>query len=97
MNQRQNRLALRLENGRKNPAETMSDWGFSGPTLSIDWFHWTYNATLRIGFADGSEQDLSLVNDLIEYQGNYYGDFDIMSSEEATTRGFLPHRPGGGR
>ena len=50
-------LYLGLFHGREDPRQRMDDWGFNGPMIGpLQWFHTTYNCTLRIAFeseADG--------------------------------------------
>lgn len=44
-------MKMKLYHGRNDPAESLDNWGFDGPTLiDIEYMHWTYNATLTLGF-----------------------------------------------
>lgn len=82
-------LYLGLFHGREDPRQRMDDWGFNGPMIGpLQWFHTTYNCTLRIAFeseADGQryfgvrqkEHFLQLDRDLLAFNGQYYGDWTV--------------------
>jgi hypothetical protein len=86
----QGKLAIRFTHGRRTPTENLEGgWGTTGPTIPIDWFSWVYGVTLTIS-REGREEELRLVEDCICWEGTYYGDFEIISVEEARQRGWLP-------
>lgn len=74
-----------LLHGRNDPDEDMKDWGFLGPTLGpFVAVHFTYKEYIRC-IADSSceeEIELGFCDDLLAYQGKYYGDFEIVSDIE---------------
>ena len=72
---------LHLFHGRNSPDETLSDWGFDGPMLRINGFHCTYLETFRVQCEDDEWYDLSIVEGLIEYNGEYFGDWSINDPE----------------
>jgi hypothetical protein len=82
-------LYLTLHHGRDNPEEHMDDWGYDGPIIGpFKWCHITYNATFNFGFP-GIEEDgtgpctvVTCVNDLVVFQGKYYGDWEFQLLEE---------------
>ena len=68
---------LELFNGRNTPTERLDDWGFEGPILGpFEYVHTTYAANIVIG--DGY---LSVVNDLVYYDGKYYGDWSVFAED----------------
>ena len=83
---------IELLHGRKDPEEHMEDWGFNGPIIGpVSWVHMTYMSHLRFrfnstkaarenGFNDPDDHDLNIVDDMIELDGNYYGDFSIYNA-----------------
>lgn len=75
-------LYLRLYHGRKHPNQSLDDWGAMGPLLGpFAWFHGTYLSNFTVGLDGGREpwhlRD-SIVEDMIHYDGVYYGDFEIV-------------------
>lgn len=92
---------LHLYHGRNSPDEQLSDWGFDGPTLKIDWFHVTYMTTFVLGCNGGDELWLDdwsptqagvIVNSLFHYAGKFYGDWEIMCCGDSDVAA-LPLRP----
>ena len=73
------RLYLWLYHGRKDPAEDMQDWGFNGPTFGpLASVAQVYLTHLRLYGDDGVELWLETCEDMIVWQGSYYGDMSIF-------------------
>jgi hypothetical protein len=77
---------IRLLHGRNDPDEHMNGWGFDGPVIGpFVAVHFTYKEHIRC-FPDDQQEDaleLGFDDDLLVYQGKYYGDFEIVSETEA--------------
>jgi hypothetical protein len=73
---------IQLFHGRSDPDATMEDWGETGPTLGpFEYVQITYLQTVRLGLPDGGDGWLTKVDDLLYYNGMFYGDLDIVSSK----------------
>ena len=73
---------LRLYHGRKSLDEKLDDWGWNGPVLGpYESVQFTYGTHIKMHKVDHFE-DLVLVEDLIFYDGYYYGDASIFSSDD---------------
>jgi hypothetical protein len=76
---------LILIHGRSDPDENMDDWGANGPVLGpFDYVHTTYAADVKVTGsvgADGKEfeDSLYIINNLLYYDGVYYGDWSVTS------------------
>ena len=71
---------IHLLHGRDDPAEDMSDWGYTGPVLGpFEAVHFTYKEHIRCirDAATGDEIELSFHGDLLAHDGKFYGDFEI--------------------
>ena len=94
-------LYLALLHGREYPQQQMSDWGFDGPLIGpLEWCHTTYATHVRIKFSVEEDeglyfeeacfpdaQDIFIHEDLITYDGKFYGDWTVFSvSPEETER-----------
>jgi hypothetical protein len=74
-------IYLKLLNGRHTPDEVLDDRGFNGPTLGpFKWVHCTYACDIRFADQQGEEYWLEYHEDMVVYQGCYYGDFEIATS-----------------
>lgn len=78
---------LRLFHGRRNPDEDMADWGFNGPTFGpLTSVTITYLATIRIyGLRSADELWLDTMQDMVRWQGDFYGDFEIFVAGPSDT------------
>ena len=75
----QSNLYLRLYHGRKDPKEDLEDWGSEGPIFgSYTSIQITYEAHIKMHAPDHFD-DLTWEDDLIYYDGIYYGDVGISS------------------
>lgn len=93
-------LYLELLHGRSDPDAALENWGFGGPVIGpLVWFHTTYLHTLRILFVDAEDAEkfglpnnhgdchhLAIHDDMIEFSGNYYGDWSVYNSEVVHAR-----------
>lgn len=81
-------LYLALFHGRDDPAQDMDEWGFNGPVIGpLRYLHTTYVSNLKLDFAswgamrryfEDGDPVLWLKEDMIEYQGKYYGDWTVF-------------------
>jgi hypothetical protein len=73
------KLYLRLYHGRHDPNQEMNGWGFDGPTFGpLLSFVQTYCATFRIYGEDDTEYWLETHDDMIRWDGSYYGDLELF-------------------
>lgn len=87
-------IYIRLFHGRKSPEETLDGWGEDGPVFGpYTWFHMAYFAHPAFGNSRSSRDDswLTVVKDLIYYDGMYYGDIEIF--EEASEYTVVTYDP----
>ena len=72
-----------LFHGRKDPNQNLDDWGTDGPILGpFGYAHETYQSDIKVNYeVDGRETDgwLYLVDDLLYYDGVYYGDWSFTT------------------
>ncbi len=74
-------LYIRLYHGRENIDDKLDDWGWNGPVLGpYESIQLTYGAHIKMHKPDHFE-DLGIADDLIYYDGYYYGDMEIFSSD----------------
>jgi hypothetical protein len=73
---------LKLLHGRDNPNQDMEGWGFCGPVLGpFKAVHFTYRdhiSCIHDG-AVGRTTELGFTDDMLTYEGRYYGDFEIAA------------------
>jgi len=80
---------LELFHGRTDPDVDMDDWGTEGPVLGpLRFVHGTYQSDVKLAPENPPDpQDeiifLSYVDDMIYYDGVYYGDWSVISAELA--------------
>lgn len=74
------KLYARLYHGRNHPTDQLDDWGFDGPTFGpLTAIVSTYVSTLRLhGETDDQEQWLTIRGEFVEWDGSYYGDWEIF-------------------
>lgn len=74
------KMFLRLYHGRTEPAQEMDEWGFVGPTFGpLSCYIHTYCCHFRIyGESDGREIWLERHDDLIRWNGCFYGDMEVF-------------------
>jgi len=72
-------LYIRLFHGRTNPDQNMDDWGFDGPVLGpYKFVHTTYTSRIKLGRLDGNCDELFIHEDMLYYDGCYYGDWSVF-------------------
>jgi len=78
------KLYVRLYHGRNDPTEELKDWGFDGPTFGpLTGVVLTYVTTIRLhGESNDEELWLKVSNDLIEWDGKFYGDWEVFLAPE---------------
>jgi hypothetical protein len=68
---------LKLFHGRQRPDERLEDWGEPGPIFGpFTYFHTTYGSSIK--FVDDEEHMFQIVDDLVYYDGNFYGDWSVF-------------------
>jgi hypothetical protein len=74
------KMYLRLYHGRTDPAQEMDGWGFDGPTVGpLSSYVHTYCCHFRIhGERDTSELWLEKHDDMIRWDGCFYGDMEVF-------------------
>jgi len=80
--EKQTGVYVRLLHGRNAPDERLKDWGFEGPVLGpFQAVHFTYTWHVRcIPYPEkGDEIEFEFYDDLLVYDGKYYGDLEIVS------------------
>lgn len=76
------KVALELFHGRRAPNEQLSDWGTQGPVFLVDYVHVTYQGDIKLGIPEpAGDGDLRYVEDLLFYDGVYYGDWSVFSPD----------------
>ena len=74
-------LYLRLFHGRTNPNQNLDDWGTDGPIFGpYEFVHTTYASNLKLG-KENLCDELFCFEDMIYYDGVYYGDWTVFDSE----------------
>ncbi|NOT32991.1 MAG: hypothetical protein HOP12_02350 [Candidatus Eisenbacteria bacterium] len=87
------KVALQLFHGRKDPTEDMDDWGEKGPVFLVDYVHVTYRSDLKLGIpSPAGDGDLKFVDDLVFYDGRYYGDWSVFPASLIRVEDELAHR-----
>lgn len=85
---------LGLFHGRDDPDADMDDFGYVGPMIGpITGYHVTYFYNIRIGFKEVADARkffpdandnwvfLQFENDLLVYEGKYYGDWTVFNHQ----------------
>ncbi len=77
------KMYLRLYHGRRDPNQVMEDWGFGGPTFGpLSCYVHTYCRTFRMhAECDAHEIWLETLDDMICWDGCYYGDFEVFIAD----------------
>ncbi len=81
------KMYLQLYHGRTSPEQNLDDWGSSGPVFGpLQWFHVTYLSSFRFCYENEPTGDTSgeffFVEDLLHYDGVYYGDWSVFMSNK---------------
>jgi hypothetical protein len=79
--------------GRTDPAQNLDDWGSDGPTIGpLAYLHITYLSDYKTAYNDRqpgrSRMDawFTTVEDLLYYDGTYYGDWTVTSEPDPGVR-----------
>ncbi len=73
---------LKLFHGREDPNQDMDDWGADGPIFGpYNYIHTTYAFFIKMGLHSGEVHNLYVVEDMIYYDGMYYGDWSVFPEE----------------
>ena len=86
---------LKLFHGRNTPDEELEGWGFGGPTLGpLNYVHMTYGDNVKVGWGDREEDMFSLWEDMICYDGKWYGDWSVHGQDQLSgTNSVTPYEP----
>ena len=69
---------------RLDAGAEMEGWGSGGPVFGpLAYVHAAYLSTMQIGFPDGERVELPVTGDLIEWDGVYYGDYEVFTRSDA--------------
>jgi hypothetical protein len=80
---------LKLFHGRKKDEE-LDDWGENGPIFGpYPYFHTTYATDIKFG---DEFNTLYIVDDMVYYDGMYYGDWSVYSGPTLETTDFDPEK-----
>ena len=75
-------LYIRLFHGRIDPTQDMDNWGSDGPVFGpYEFVHTTYSWHVILGNQDKNCDELNTFEDMLFYDGMYYGDWSVMSEE----------------
>ena len=71
---------INLYHGRTYPEQDIDDWGSEGPTLGpFSQVQVTYLYNIRALDADGAYHFFTIIEDMVLYDGVYYGDWSITA------------------
>lgn len=60
----------------------MDDWGSDGPVFGpLHYVHTTYASCIKLGSKNGNDCILFLFDDMIYYNGVFYGDWSVFGQE----------------
>lgn len=72
-------IYIRLFHGRTDPDQEMDDWGSDGPIFGpYEFAHTTYAWDIKLGTPNGNCDELYAHEDMMYYDGVYYGDWSIF-------------------
>ena len=75
-------LYIRLFHGRTDPNQDMDDWGTDGPVFGpYKFVHTTYAYRIALGRADNCDELFVHKEDLVFYDGVYYGDWTVFDEQ----------------
>ena len=78
------KVALELFHGRARPDQDLDAWGTQGPVFLVDYVHVTYLCDIKLGIPEpAGDGDLHFDDDLVFYDGAYYGDWSVFPAELA--------------
>jgi len=75
-------LYIKLFHGRKEPSQDMDDWGSDGPIFGpYHFIHTVYASRLYLGHHHHQSHELEMYDDMIGYDGIYYGDWSVFTED----------------
>lgn len=74
------KLYFNLFHGRKDPDEDLETWGFNGPTFEVTGLQGTYTSSIKLNLVGGHSEMLWYKDDLVYYDGCYYGDWSLTTT-----------------
>ena len=75
-------LYLKLFHGRTDANQEMDEWGSDGPVFGpYEFLHTTYTSFVRCGNQGGDCDSLYVHEDMVYYDGVYYGDWSVFGLE----------------
>jgi len=84
-------IYIRLFHGRTDPTQDMDDWGTDGPIFGpYEFAHTTYKSILRLGRPDGTCDELYCYEDMLCYDGVFYGDWTVFGLETLGSEEYMP-------
>lgn len=73
------KVGLVLFHGREAPEGEMERMGSPGPVFLVDYVHTTYHADIKLGIPEpAGDGELTIVEDVVYYDGLYYGDWSVF-------------------
>ena len=82
-------LYIRLFHGRTDLNQDMDDWGSDGPVFGpYEFVHITYSTHVKLGKPDDDCDELFAFEDLLFYDGIYYGDWSVFVKTTLEKTGF---------
>ena len=87
------KVAIELFHGRTSPEEHLDNWGSRGPVFLVDYVHVTYLCDIKLGIDHpNGDGDLRFIEDLVYYDGVYYGDWSVFPTALLATEPELAGR-----
>lgn len=71
-------LYIALFHGRNAPDDELDDWGLEGPVIGPIRISWTYGNVKVVSPDETDFEHLPERDDLVVYDGKFYGDFEVM-------------------
>ena len=72
-------VGLELFHGRTDSTQDLEGWGTQGPVFLVSYVHTTYRSDIKLGIPEpAGDGDLKIVDDLVYYDGVYYGDWSVF-------------------
>lgn len=76
-------IYIELFHGRKPRGQHLDNWGSEGPIFGpFDFVHTTYAYDIKLGINRNTEGELHVDDDMVFYDGVWYGDWSVFSKIE---------------
>jgi len=83
-------IYIRLFHGRTNANQDMNEWGLDGPIFGpYEFVHTTYALNLKLS-KNGLCSEFFCYEDMVYYDGVYYGDWSVFGLETLEKRKYKP-------